>query len=109
MVLAMKKFHVLHLNREAFIKFMREGGNPSRLDYDLVAAVSTEGGLDKVFELTNHIDHNWADNPEVACMQQSRSTSVGDILMEWDGTCYRCADVGWIEGRFVDGKFEENH
>lgn len=40
--------------------------------------------LDTVFALTNHVEHNWTNNPAVfwhACGEQ-RSTSVGDVIVE---------------------------
>jgi hypothetical protein len=39
--------------------------------------------LEQVFTITNHIDHPWTDNPEVAWLATSRirSTSVGDVIV----------------------------
>jgi hypothetical protein len=52
--------------------------------YDKVAVVSTID-LDRAFELTNHIDHDWTENDGVAAEPGGmRSTSVGDILVSTD-------------------------
>ena len=42
-----------------------------------------EAKLSQVFELTNHIDHSWTDNPEVVWHTAApvRSTSVGDVIV----------------------------
>jgi hypothetical protein len=39
--------------------------------------------LERVFALTNHIDHSWTDNPEVVWHTAApvRSTSVGDVII----------------------------
>jgi hypothetical protein len=66
-------------------------------DYILVAIVDSEV-LEKVFELTNHIDTQWWDNDgvEVVGDNHHRSTSVGDIVVTNEGT-FRCEDLGWHE------------
>jgi len=40
------------------------------------------GDLNDVFQLTNHIDHDWTKNPEVTKVITGgvRSTSVGDVI-----------------------------
>jgi hypothetical protein len=42
-----------------------------------------EAPLERVFALTNHIDHPWTDNPEVIWHTATpvRSTSVGDVIV----------------------------
>lgn len=55
----------------------------------LAAEVATSD-LDKAFELTNHIDHNWTENPNVTVINKGklvRSTSVGDVLIYGDKCC----------------------
>lgn len=39
--------------------------------------------LEDAFRCTNHIDHNWTENPEVIAVHVAtpRSTSVGDVLV----------------------------
>ena len=66
-------------------------------DYILVAIVDSEV-LEKVFELTNHIDTQWWDNDgvEVVGDNHHRSTSVGDIVVTNEGT-FRCENMGWHE------------
>lgn len=66
-------------------------------DYNLVAIVDSEM-LEKVFELTNHIDSPWWDNDSVEVVGDNhhRSTSVGDIVVTVEGT-FRCENMGWKE------------
>ena len=69
-------------------------------DYKHVANVEAEG-VDKVFELTNHITSNWEDNRGVMVIQRgNRSTSVGDIVVDTDaGVKHLCESAGWTEER----------
>lgn len=66
----------------------------------LVATVS-KNQLDKAFELTNHIDHNWIENEDVEVhVSRARSSSVGDVFeREKDGVVQRfmCESIGWTE------------
>jgi len=64
-------------------------------DFTHVANVDTNN-LSDVFRLTNHIDGAWWENEGVEFIQQSRSTSVGDVV-EHDGKFYRCEIFGWTE------------
>lgn len=52
-----------------------------------VATVEVED-VGQVFQVTNHIDSNWTENPEVlwSASKQIRSTSVGDVYRSIDGT-----------------------
>jgi hypothetical protein len=53
--------------------------------------------LEQVFTLTNHIDHPWTDNKEVAWLATSRirSTSVGDIIVSTEsGQAWLVMPVG---------------
>lgn len=59
-----------------------------------VAVVTCET-MGQVFELTNHIDRSWFDNPGVEVLVQSRSTSVGDAIMDEAGDVYIVAGVGF--------------
>ena len=73
--------------------------------YHVVAEVEVET-LDRVFPLTNHIDHDWRENPGVVCVrgERVRSTSVGDLVLEHaGGSVYSCAPVGWtrVDNRVV--------
>ena len=41
----------------------------------------------QVFALTNHVDHDWTDNPEVTWHDDGsplRSTSVGDVIVSYE-------------------------
>ena len=62
-------------------------------DYTQVATVETDD-IGRVFQLTNHIDHNWWENPEVTWYTQSRSTSVGDVIEGPAGQRVYVAGVG---------------
>lgn len=53
-------------------------------NYDMVAYVDASN-LDVVFHHTNHIDHSWWENDGVELIKESRSTSVGDLIIEVDG------------------------
>jgi hypothetical protein len=64
-------------------------------EYQLVAELETES-LEKAFELTNHISCAWWDNEGVKLVKQSRSTSVGDIVITNEGT-FLCDRVGWTK------------
>ena len=50
------------------------------------------------FKYTNHIDRAWWENPEVKWHKpQSRSTSVGDVVVDADGNRFRVMGMGWQE------------
>ncbi len=64
-------------------------------DYKLVATVDCDD-LEKVFELTNHIDGDWAMNENViAYDKNNRSTNMGDVIMDDNGTIWWRKAVGW--------------
>lgn len=66
-------------------------------DFVLVAKVEAES-LEEVFRLTNHIDHDWRQNPGVMPSNVARrSTSVGDVVVEVGGKTWECAPCGWEE------------
>ena len=68
-------------------------------DFNHVATVFGKR-LDNVFEKTNHIDHDWTENPEIMHLLEpkARSTSVGDVITNMAMTKgFRCAPVGWTE------------
>lgn len=53
-------------------------------NYMHIADVSAP--LERVFALTNHVDHSWTSNPEVvwyATRLPLRSTSVGDVIVSY--------------------------
>jgi hypothetical protein len=52
--------------------------------------------LNKAFELTNHIDGNWQDNPGVITnLEKCRSTSVGDLIEDEDGHYHVIESLGF--------------
>ena len=64
-------------------------------EYQLVAELETES-LEEAFNLTNHVNCAWWDNEGVKLVKQSRSTSVGDIVITSEGT-FLCEEVGWTK------------
>ena len=55
--------------------------NRSPEDYQKVALVNVER-ISQVYEVTNHIDHDWQTNPQVvSSIRPARSTSVGDVYI----------------------------
>jgi len=72
-------------------------------DYELVATVKTDD-LEKAFELTNHINSIWMQNPDVTAEPgQHRSTSVGDVMVDESARTWQCGDFGWREIASVQG------
>lgn len=63
-------------------------------NFELVAEVEC-AQFEDVFYLTNHVDHAWWENEGVTCVKQSRSTSVGDVVVTEDGTKFLCRGTGW--------------
>lgn len=65
--------------------------------FELVAEVVCEHHAE-TFGLTNHIDHDWTENPEVTALKrQVRSTSVGDVVVDADGKRFRVEGSGWTQ------------
>jgi hypothetical protein len=71
-------------------------------DYRLVAAVYVSetqrsmedfSVLEHVFQLSS--DHPWWDNPKVFVFKESRSTSIGDIIIDEYHTAWLCEAQGW--------------
>lgn len=62
-----------------------------------VANLDTDD-INKAFELTNHIDHDWRENDGVTFVgtKDPRSSSVGDVF-EKDGIKFVVAACGFIE------------
>lgn len=70
-------FNVYHRTAYRF-----ETENRAEAKFLFVAMVVAEN-LDKVYELTNHIDHSWMENADVQVTPGTsghRSTSVGDEI-----------------------------
>ena len=65
--------------------------------FDLVAAVRADG-LERAFYLTNHVESDWTKNDDVKYVgpaEGSRSTSVGDVVVDPAGQAWRCEGCGW--------------
>jgi len=89
------KYEVWHVKNPTFQ--MGYGGEfPTA--YEKVAEVDCKD-LEHAFEVTNHIDHDWATNSEVTkrAKKPLRSTSVGDVLVDENGVKMMVAPVGWEE------------
>lgn len=69
--------------------------------FELVAELVIDsyeiGNLEKVFELTNTIEHPWWNNKEVKVHRKTRSTSVGDVVQTEEGRFYLCDAAGWTQ------------
>ena len=86
------KLKVYHARTPSFLD-----SNPIEFDddkFDLVAEVECKQ-LAEVFFLTNHVDDAWWENEGVTCIKESRSTSVGDVVVASDGQKFRCLGSGW--------------
>lgn len=106
------KAYIYHAKETSFRRFVQnETVSLMRLDtqFDCVAVLTTdkeegEDVLDDAFRLTNHIDRAWWESGEVECKKQSRSTSVGDVVvLEWeDGheEIWGVAGCGWTKLSF---------
>jgi len=89
-------FKVYHDKNPTF--GMGEPPEFNRQNFELVAEVECDPqNYGDVFRLTNHIDTPWWENSEVKCIKQSRSTSVGDVIVSEDGIRRRCEPSGWSE------------
>jgi hypothetical protein len=89
------KFKVYHAK-----ELSKPFGNYPDFNMDNYEEVATVEAIDAdhVFNLTNHIDHDWTTNPEVLSRNASscRSTSVGDVIIDIDhDRAWRCMPYGW--------------
>lgn len=66
---------------------------PFMSNYKHVANVEGED-KERAYMLTNHIDVAWWENEGVELVEESRSTSVGD-LVDVDGVLWVCGGCGW--------------
>jgi hypothetical protein len=87
-------FKVYHRNNPTF--WDNEEKMVNIKDFTFVAEVDTDSYGD-VFRLTNHIDTEWWNNEEVTLIKESRSTSVGDLVVDADGKAHLCCSVGWSD------------
>jgi hypothetical protein len=103
------KSSVWHVKREMFRRWL-EGGVELRfpLDYECVAMVESDD-LDEVFQLTNTIDRPWWENEGVEVRKQTRSTSVGDVVILPDNqSVCLCLPVGWKVYHGAPQRFPSN-
>jgi hypothetical protein len=75
---------------------IREHYRPDPDQYKLVAIVECDA-LGSTFPLTNHIDREWWLNDGVQLVEESRSTSIGDVVEDENGQVFLCCSVGWEE------------
>jgi hypothetical protein len=98
---------VFHKINPTFDAMINRKPDPSALfllsEFKPVAAVSVhcgtdENACDQAFELTNHIDKPYWENPDVAMltMRNQRSTSVGDLIRV-EKQYYLVAPVGFTK------------
>lgn len=64
-------------------------------DYKLVATVDAPT-REMAFEMTNHVEKDWAKNDGVTAEPGlHRSSSVGDIMVLSNGEIHKVAPIGW--------------
>lgn len=101
----MPKFLILHAIKPDFDS---KPQMPIAQKYEAIAIVETVDIVD-VFRVSNHIDSNWTQNPEVKELwsdpNRTRSTSVGDIVVTADGKAHLCASFSWEEIPDADLEF----
>lgn len=74
---------------QAVIELFNEGY------YTLVAKVDTNE-LEHAWQQTNNIDDSWTKNPNVEAMiPESRSSKVGDVMKDSNGTYHIVASIGF--------------
>ncbi len=79
----MNIFEVYHATTPTFMDtdpaFLKE---TFPMQHTFVARVATDD-VHRVYQLTNHIDRSWLENPEVTPgVTRARSTSVGDVFID---------------------------
>jgi hypothetical protein len=74
----------------------RDAENPVNFPegFEKVAEVEAED-LGNVFYLTTHVTHEWWLNEGVTLVKESRSSSVGDVVVDAAGNRFLCAKMGW--------------
>lgn len=74
-------------------------------DFHLVAKVRCEDEED-AFRLTQHLDEEWWKNDKVYKVKESRSTSVGDLIIHGH-VAYQVLSIGCRRLNFIDGQLSE--
>jgi hypothetical protein len=82
---------VYHANETTFRSDDVQSWDPK--GFTKVAVLNVDS-LDESFRLTNHIDEPWWANQEVFWHEESRSTSVGDVVANSEGV-FICEMFGW--------------
>lgn len=99
----MTDYMVFHHNNPTFrIPEEEDGAYPVSVHtHKPVAIVQDSDGLGDVFEMTNHIDHDWTKNERVhvfgnGTSNSIRSTSVGDAVLNLETQeLLICKGIGW--------------
>jgi hypothetical protein len=92
----LKVYHTKSWALNSLLHFKTDGFKPHKDDYQLVAEVECDNFGD-VFYLTNHVHQEWWKNEGVTLIKESRSTSVGDIVVDENDNIHLCASMGWKE------------
>jgi hypothetical protein len=95
--LEIKTFEIWHRDFPIFYPAVRdeELGWPQR--HTLVAKIHTTD-LDMAYGLTQHIERPWWHNGSVDLIQESRSTSIGDVIVDTvSGVAYSVEMVGFAQ------------
>lgn len=99
----MATFTIYHKVGPNIFRTAHESSTGARLPHPLdpaeyhPAAVVIAENRGQVFQLCNSIDAFWQENPEVrkAFPNSERSLSVGDLIVEEDGTIYEIEGAGY--------------
>ena len=92
-----KVYHTTNWAINSNLHFADKGTyKPVKSNYKLVAEV-VGNDLGVAFQKTNHIDTAWWENDGVYKVEESRSTSVGDLMEMEDGTLIMVAGIGFDE------------
>lgn len=83
----------------------KDGYKPIMANYKLVAEVDTDE-KERAYMLTNHIDTEWWNNDGVNKVEESRSTSVGDLLEDENGQLWLVASIGFEKTEWHKGGFK---
>jgi hypothetical protein len=100
----MSIYQVWHVNKEDPLiraaalrhRFKEEDGNQLLFPehYTHVANVNIND-IEDAYELANHIHTAWYNNKSVEILDLSRSTSIGDVIVDKKGVVHRCESMGW--------------
>ena len=60
-------------------------------------AVVKAGNLEEVFRKTQHLDFAWHNHPDIETIKMSRSTSIGDVVLDQGGQLWVVATFGFTK------------